>query len=196
MAGLWNYLKGLFEETETSSPTKPAVHELIERSPDEQTDYARFAEGLVLRRLRDWIHDQYAIFRVAPRDTDRAIDFLDTPSSKGFVIHFHETQYAQREVTHLFDFLKERVLALDYRTQISDRRIFQRNTWVETVERHYLKPRSQRIEGQFEQRFGNVKIELELRDDVVHNLRFSATIYKDAQFREAQTFRELLQQVL
>jgi hypothetical protein len=45
MAGLWNYLKGLFEETETSSPTKPAVHELIERSPDEQADYTRFAEG-------------------------------------------------------------------------------------------------------------------------------------------------------
>lgn len=196
MAGLWNYIKGLFEEAEQSSPSNPAVHEMIERSAEDMQGYPAFAEGLVLRRMLDWIHDQYAIFRVTPRDTDRAIDFLDTPSSKGFVIHFHETQYSRREVTYFFDYLKERVLALNYRTQISDRRIFQRNTWTETVERHYLKPRSEQIAGQFEQLFGNIKIELELRNDQVHNLRFSATTYKDSQFREAQTFKELLQRVL
>lgn len=196
MAGLWKYLKGLFEETETSSPSNPAVHEMIERDPEEMRGYAAFAEGMVLRRMLNWIHDQYAIFRVTPRDTDRAVDFLDTPSSKGFVVHFHETQYSRREVIYFFDYLKERVLALNYRTQISDRRIFQRNTWVETVERHYLKPRSEQIEGQFEQLFGNIKIELELRGDQVHNLRFSATTYQDAQFREAQPFRELLVEVL
>jgi len=197
MADLWDRLRNLFRSVEESSPSNPAVHELIRRSDDEQQDYSFWKDTLVRRRLQNWLSDQYALFLVTPDDVDDALDFLDTPSSKGFVVYFFKTQYSQRDVQHFFDYLKERVLDLGYRTQISDTRTFSRPKWVETVERHYLKPPSQgRTEGKFYQEFGNITIENHLRDEQVHYLKFRATIYKDHQFHEAKTFQQLMQEVL
>jgi len=197
MADLWIYFKNLFNKAEASSPSQPLVHEMIERSPEEKKDYDQWKDQLVRRRLQDWLMDQYAIFLQDPEGIDEAVDFLDTPSSKGFVIHFYKTNYSQRDVTYFFDYLKERVLAQNYRTQISDRRTYNRPKWVETVERHYLKPRTgfHQEDGQFRQFYGNVMVELQFRNEQVFNLKFRATIYKDAQFKEAWTFQDLMQAI-
>lgn len=200
MDKFWSYFKSLFQQAEDSSPSQPLVHEMITRNDEELQDYAFWKDTLVLRRLLDWLSDQYAIYRVDRNGIDEAIDFLDTPSSKGFVVHFHQTRYSQRDVTHFFDYLKEKVLSLSYRTQISDLRTYNRDGWVETIQRHYLKPgltiRQPEADGKFTQKFGNVMIELELRDETVYNLRFRATIYKDSQFKEAAEFKELMQQLV
>ncbi|MDV7396729.1 hypothetical protein RZS08_35355, partial [Arthrospira platensis SPKY1] len=104
-----------------------------------QADLQRWKETIVCKRLLNWLGDQYLLYRALPDDIDEAIDFLDTPSSKGFVIHLHKTGYSRRDATHLLDLFKEKVLTLDYRTQVSDSRTYSRQAWVETVERHYLK---------------------------------------------------------
>jgi len=197
MADFWNYLKGLFQSAEESSPSQPAIHKLIERSETEQKDYEQWKNTLVRRRLMDWLNDQYAIYRVAPDDIDEALDFLDTPSSKGFVIHFFKTRYSQRDIVHLFDFLKEQVLKLNYKTQVSDLRTYNRSNWVETVQRHYLKPRPNfQQEGKFEQIYGNVMIEFLLKDDEPYNLKFRATSYKDHLFHDAEEFKDLMQHIV
>lgn len=197
MADIWNYLKGLFSQSEESSPAQPYIHEMIERSEAEREDYARWKETLVCRRLIDWLSDQYAIFKVLPDDVDEAMDFLHTPSSKGFVIHFHKTRYSRRDVTFLLDYLKERVLALDYKTQISDTRTYNRDNWVETIERHYLKPKPDFMrEGKFNQKYGNVTIDMSLRNDQPFRLKLQATIYKDHMFKEADAFQDLMQAIL
>jgi hypothetical protein len=200
MDKLWSYFKKMFQQAEQSSPSQPLIHEMIERTEEEKQDYAFWKETLVLRRLLDWLSNQYAISRVDLDKVDEAIDFLDTPSSKGFVVHFGETRYSLRDVTHFFDYLKEQVLSLHYRTQISDLRTYERTNWVETIQRHYLKPgpsiRQQQEDGKFTQKFGNVMIELELRNDRVHNLRFRATVYKDSLFKEPAEFKELMQQLV
>ncbi|MBK7871283.1 MAG: hypothetical protein IPJ74_11700 [Saprospiraceae bacterium] len=197
MADIWNYLKNLFNKSEESSPSQPYLHEMIERSEEEKSDYAHWKETLVRRRLTDWLNDQYAIFRVLPNDIDEAMDFLDTPSSKGFVIHFYKTNYSRRDVTHLLDYLREQVLGLDYRTQISDSRTFNRPNWVETIERHYLKPKPDfQHEGKFNQKYGNITIEMSLRNEQPHQLKFQATSYKDHLFKDAHDFEELMQEVL
>lgn len=194
---IWKKFKDLFQQAEESSPTKPLIHEMIERSTEEKEDYEFWKNTLVCRRLNDWLSNQYAVFQALPRDTDEAIDFLDTPSSKGFVIHFYKTQYSNRDVTHLFDFYKERMRALDYRTQISDRREFIKADRVEKIERHYMKPKPDFMRtGKFSQRFGNVMIELNFKDDKPYRLKFSATSYKDALFKDAEDFKELMQMVL
>ena len=198
MATFWERISALFDSAANSTPTEPAVHELIERDDEELADYARWKKTLARRRLFDWLNDQYALFQ-AGRGTDRAISFLDTPSSKGFVIHFHETQYSREEIGHFFHYLKERILELNYRTQISDRRVFSRADWVETQERHYLKPRTRKQRqagppgrGELDQKFGNITVELELRDDRPWNLRLRATTYQDALYNTPETFRALM----
>ena len=37
MADLWEYVKGLFKKAEQSSPSRPLIHELIQRSEEEKT---------------------------------------------------------------------------------------------------------------------------------------------------------------
>lgn len=193
MPNLWEQFKSLFKEAEQSSPSKPLIHEMIERSEDERKDFNFWKSTLVRKRLVDWLIDQYAIYQVQPDHIDEALDFLNTPSSKGFVIHFYRTRYSLRDITHFFDYLKQQVLKLNYRNQISDIRTYNRSNWVETVQRHYLKPRPNfERKGKINQQFGNITIEFHLRDDQPHYLKFQATSYKDHLFEDAKEFKELM----
>lgn len=197
MANIWQYIKDLFQEAEQSSPSNPVIHTVISRSEEEQAAYKKWLDSLVKRRLVDWLSDQYAIYRVIPEDIDEALDFLNTPSSKGFAVHFYKTNYNRYEVTHFFDFLKEQIRQLGYKVQLSDTRTYSGAQWVETIERHYLKPRPNFEDGKkIDQRFGNVTIELVLRDDQVHQLKLQATTYQDRKYTEAEEFHDLMQTVL
>ena len=194
MADLWTRFKTFFQEAETSSPTKPLVHELIERSDAEIDDYRQWRELHVRRQLTDWLDEQFQQYRTE-KQSARSIDFLDTPSSKGFVIHFDDLRYSLRDARHFADYLKERVRSLNYRTQISDLRTYQNGPWVETIERHYLKPRpGQPVDPEklFVQRYGNVMIENVLRDEKPYRLKFRATVYQDRLFEEAKSFEKLM----
>ncbi len=194
---IWDKFKDFFQQAEESSPSKPLIHEMIERTAEQKKDYEFWKTAFVCKRLQKWLSDQYAIFQALPDDTDEAMDFLDTPSSKGFVIHFYKTEYSERDVTYLFDLFKEKVLNLDYRTQISDRREFNRSNWVEKIERHYLKPKPDYMKTEkFNQGFGNITIELVFRNDKSHQLKLRATVYKDHLFKDAESFQSLMQGIL
>ena len=185
------------KEVAESSPSQPAIHELIQRDADYQQRFTQWKNGFLLRRLLDWLGDQYAIYQNKPNGMDGGIAFLNTPSSKGFINYFYQTNYSQEEARFLFDYIKERVQAENYRVQLSDLRTYNRKDWVETVEKHYLKPRIDfDPTKKQDQQFGNVTIELEIRDDQVHNLRLRATHYQDRQYLEARDFRELMQALL
>lgn len=196
MKDFWKNIKQLFQSSEKSSPTQPAIHEMIERSAAEQEDYIQWKRTSSSKRLLDWLNNQHVEYIINPKHTDEAIDFLNTPSSKGFVIHFHETRYNKREIIHFFDFLKEKVLTVNYRTYMSDFRTYNRPDWVETIQRHYLKPSiylRSNDQKKSKQLYGNITIQLLLRNDQVRNLKFSATSYKDHKFEDADDFRELIQ---
>ena len=194
---IWTQFKDFFQQAEESSPSKPLIHEMIERTEEEKKDYEFWKKTMVCKSLLDWLSNQYAIFQALPNDTDEAMDFLNTPSSKGFVIHFYKTEYSERDVTYLFDLLKEKILALEYRTQISDRREFNRPDWVEKIERHYLKPKPNFLKKEkFDQGFGNITIKLLFRNDKPYQLKFQATIYKDHLFKDAETFQNLMNNII
>lgn len=193
----FTYFKSLFKKSETSTAANPFIHELITRSEEEKADFEVWKNTLIARRLLDWLSDQYAIYRVAPEDVEEAINFLNTPSSKGFAIQFHQTKYSKRHVQHLFDWLKEKVQNLNYRSDISDTRTYKKGQWLETTNRHYLKPRTDfTTKEKFKQGYGNITIELVLRDDQVHHLKLIATRYSDRLYEDAADFKELMQVIL
>ncbi len=203
MADWWGYFKGLFQKEAESSPSQPFIHELLERTEEEKGDYDLWKRTLAKRRIIDWVNMQYASFLVTGEaDLDKAIDILNTPSSKGFVLHFDEQLHNTKDFLHFFDYLKERILTLYYKTSVSDNRTYTKtgrsgNTWVENVQRHYLKPRFQFTDDEkMIQQFGNIKIELTSRNDQIKNLKFSATIYKDYKYTEAQSFQDLMGVIL
>lgn len=194
MSGFWQRLFNLQQAVENSSPAVPAIHELIQRSEEEQKAYEEWRDSYVAKQLRKWVRDEYQYYQQAGKSrADGHVDFLNIPSSQGFIVHFRQTNYSRQEATFFLDFLKERVKTLNYRTQISDTRTYSRNSWIETVERHYLKPRLDIVEGQkMDQQFGNITIELEIRDEVVHHLRLRATHYQDYNFLPVQDFKDLM----
>ncbi|MBK9013497.1 MAG: hypothetical protein IPM82_05115 [Saprospiraceae bacterium] len=109
----------------------------------------------------------------------------------------HSLIYAREDAGHFFDLLKEKVLTLNYRNQLSDTRSWSEKDWVQTVERHYLKPRQNwEADKKINQQFGNITIELILRNDSPHLLTFRATSYSDRLYADASDFHELMQAVL
>jgi len=193
----FSYFKSLFKKSETSTAANPFIHEMITRTEEEKADFEFWKKTLVARRLLDWLSDQYAIYRVAPERVEEVISFLNTPSSKGFAIQFHQTKYSERDVSHLFDWLKEKVQQLNYRIQISDTRTYKKGKWLETTNRHYLKPRADfTSKEKFNQGYGNITIEFVLRDNQVHHLKLIATRYSDRLYQDAGEFKELMQVIL
>jgi hypothetical protein len=199
---LWQYFKDLFKAEQESSSLKPYINEPLERSKEEVENYEHWKRTLAKQRLLDWLNAQYALFTMSGEsEIDKTIDFLNTPSSKGFVIHFNEQFHNRQDIIYLFDYLKERFLAMNYKSYMSDIRTYNQSrndkTWVETIERHYLKPRFKVLDDNtFDQRFGNIKIELLFRNDVIRNLQFSATRYHDRNYKEASTFNDLMRELL
>jgi len=198
MSDFWKKIKSLFNSVEESSSSNPAVHEMIERSEEDLKNYEDWKDSLSQRRLMDWLNGEYITYLTSPDNVDQSISFLNTPSSKGFVILFHKTNYNIDEITFLFDFLKEKVLTLPYRTYVSDYRSYMKNDNVETVQRHYLKPSLKlKVAGEKAgQAYGNITIELLLRNKKVMNLKFSATSYRDHLFKDANDFDELMRKIL
>ena len=172
---VWDFFKNLFQEAEESSSFKPLIHETIVRDEKELAVYQAWKESLEHRRSIDWLNDQYAIWQVLPKEIDESILFLNTPSSKGFAVHFKESFIENHHAVHLFDYKNA----------------------VQTVDRYYLKPRtSKTADGKINQIFGNITIELLHKDNVPFNLKFQATAYNDRLYQPADDFQLLMNGIL
>lgn len=215
----WEQIKGVFSKAEASTPNEPVSHEVLTRHKDRREGFARWREGIVARRMRDWLREAYEHYLRTGQPPSRAVDFLDTSSSKGFVIHFDELQYSREEAENFQLLLRERVLApvplpdgtaeKRYRTQVADARTYTKAGATERTDRYYLKPRlvlhedpaiaaapNGHTADQFGQGFGNVLIELVTRNEQPYRLRFSATIYHDRVYQKAEGFGALMGLVL
>lgn len=203
--GLWDQVKSMFREAEQSQAKEPVLHEVLSRHKDKAEAYEHWREGLICRRLLDWLSNQYALYLTEPTRVDQGLDFLSTNSQKGFVIHFSDTKYSLQEAEFFQLYLRERVLTQSYRTQVADARTYSKGGATERTDRYYLKPRPQWahpdgpdaiIDGhtadQHDQQFGNVMIELVVRNEKPHQLRFSAAIYHDRVYKDATGFGALM----
>lgn len=199
MADLWDYFKNLFKAAEQSSPKQPLIHEIIERTEEELSAYQEWKTSLAARRITDWLRQQHIEYLINPEQIDRSLSFLDTPSSKGFAIYFSLLSHDQEEAFFLFDLLKERVLGMRYISYVSDIRTYNRPDHIESIQRHYLKPSiylKSVEEGKVRQAFGNIAIELLLKDEKPDRLKFSATTYNDRIYEEPAHFSDLMQGML
>lgn len=193
----WEEIKKLMSGSEKSSPSQPTIHEVIHRSDEFLSQYENWKQSLIKHRLIDWLNHEYTLHTSSPKDIDEALDFLNMPSSKGFVIHVSKTDFKEKDITYLFDYLKEKILALEYRTQISDTRTYDRPNWVERADRHYLKPKPNfEDKTKMNQLYGNINIQLVWRNDKAYYLKLSATHYQDHLYQEAYPFKNLMNELL
>ncbi len=214
----WTDMKRVFAQADTSTKAEPVLHSLLTRHLDQAEKLRFWQQGIVCRAITDWISEAYGHFLLEGQARDEALDFLDTPSAKGFVVHFDRLQYSLEEAEMFQLHLRERVLhgnsavkdaSLAYRTQVGDTKTYQAKGATERTDRYYLKPRLVPHEDpaiadapntytaeQFGQGFGNILIELVVRNNMPYRLRFSTTIYHDRVYQEASSFAALMQILL
>ena len=194
MPSIWEQIKQLFQTVEKSSPSQPVLKSLLKRTDDELADFEKWRSGLSQKRLVDWIHNEYATYLVDPNEVAESIDFINIRATRGFAIHFYKLNYPLRDITHLFDLLKEQLRQINYRSYTSDTRTYNRPNWVERLDRHYLKPPIVFMEDgvRLDQRLGNITRELLFRNDKPYQLKFSATSYVDRNYKPAENFDELM----
>jgi len=193
MAGLWDQIKSLFEQVEKSDSNQPVEHEIIQRSSTEFDYLSKFKGSSSLRHLLDWIRDKHNTYQKGGLDKTDHLQFLNTQGLSGIIIYFNQTNYEQIETIAFFDCLKEIILEENYVSYVSDRRAYVKNGFKEEVQRHYLKPSMRNpVRNLMPQLFGNINIELTLRNNKTQILKFVATHYKDHLYQEAIPFEHLI----
>ena len=198
MTDIWQYFQHLFQKTEQSSKTQPILQETIVRSAAELIAYEEWKERMVKKQLINWLETEYANFLKDGQSNDKSILFLDEPSSKGFAIRFSALRYNTTQANQLFDYFREKVLALNYRTYSADIRTYTKGQIIESLAKYYLKPSLKNMLSgpPFNQEFGNVSIELICQNDLPTLLKFSATVYNDRSYQPAKHFGTLMRHLL
>lgn len=198
MADIWQYFQNLFQQVEQSSKTQPILHDPIIRNTAELAAYEQWKGFMVKKKLISWLETAYANFLKDGQSIDKSIVFLDNVSIKGFAIHFSELRYTAIQANHLFDYFKEKMLALNYKAYNSAIKTYTKGNTVESLAKHYLKPslKSMLNGPPFKQEFGNISIELICRDDLPTLLKFSATVYNDRSYQPPKHFGGLMRHLL
>lgn len=190
---IWNQLFG----KEPPKPSnQPVVHEVIERSENEQQDYEAWKDSDRQTKQLEFVHQEYHKVQEEKNLLGSTFYYLDEPSSKGFILNFRPDLFAPEDFRHYFDYLKERVQEFDYAVYTSDVRSFARANHAEEIQRHHLKPRSRRRDDQMEQQFGNITITLVRHDDKPVYIKFICHSYRDRNYTEAADYRKLIERVI
>ncbi len=195
MADIFTHFRAKLKDNPALSDTqKPKIHKSIRRTAEETRDFDKWKASTRQISMLTWLREQLMTYQSAPSKTHDGIDFIASPSSKGFRLHPALTRFPDLAVVHLFDYLKEQLAASDYTLSISDTRLFKRDYWDETIQRHVLTPKNAtNTEGVI---FSNITIELILKDNHLCQLRMNAYIPNTDMPRQTDEFFDLMQAVL
>ena len=176
-------------------PSKTAyIHEILERSEKDLVNYERWINSEERPELIKEIERAYYLKKQGVL-SQIDVHLLDSKYANGFAISYTET-IGKENFQNIFDYLKDRALENGYKIAQADRRILDKPSHEETIEKWYLKPISEEMEGGIvNQRFGNVLIEKIEVDRKPSYIKFMANVYQDRQYTEAEPFQNLLDKV-
>lgn len=192
--------KSYFEEVynklfRKQSPKEPVVHELLKRTEKDISDFTLWQASEERMNL---VQDLDRAYHLKQQKVESAmkVHLLETQYANGFAITFNEL-FTPDNFQFLFDYFKERVLAQGYKLAQADRRISDKETYEETIEKWYLKPIAGGLEKkQIDQRFGNVIIEKVDIDRKPSFLRLMANVYQDHLYTKAEPFEKLFDKLI
>ena len=191
---MWQRIKTLFKEAEQSSLSNPIIHTILERSDKQKSDFYRWSDLGYEQHFFSWLQNCYRTF-VNKEQSPKEISFLNTTSKKGFVLYLNRGKRFDRP-EYIMDAIWNRIKKLGYVNYVSDKKSYNTGPYIESSQRHYLKPPLDFSPGnKLNQLYGNVCIELILRNDRPQYLKFSATTYQDHMFQDAYEFSTLIQEL-
>ncbi len=171
-----------------SGGPKVLVNEVIDRSERYQKDYnLRILSG----EFKKLATDVYSSYELKQQSIEKlpAVHLLSSQYANGFAISYHHG-ITTSDFSFLFDWLSERTKTLNYQLANSDFQVIEKDSIIESKEKHYLKPRvgNEKI---IDQQYGNILIEHIAINDVPSYIKYTANIYSDRKYQEAQKFDKL-----
>ena len=197
MANIFTHFQAtILSQPELAETSKPLMRKSLERTNKEVSDYDKWKKTSKLPTMLLYLQEECQKDLSSPLKTHDGIDFYGNANARGFRMHPALTRFSDAHVKYLFDFLKERLISLDYQAVKSDTSTFKRGDyWVETIHKHVL--RAPNANGCYADNlvggFGQITIEMLLKDDRLCALRFEATVPDSDLPRPTDDFAQLIQ---
>lgn len=192
MAFLDDLIKKLFPERQKSRPVE--VQEELRRSESYLQAYSEWKSSGEAEELLRKVKTSYQM-KSGGIEGLYPVHLFNSAAANGFALSYHPT-ISRQEFRFLLDYLRDRVLDLGYRLANTDHQIRDKETYIQTTEKHYLKPPISRAQAKkAEQHYGNILLEYVLIDNQPSYLKLMVTIYTDHLYTEAQPYDELIEQL-
>ena len=170
------------------------VHEVLHRGHRFVADYQSWRTSGAALTLAQQTARSYHLKKQGIDESPR-VHLLESPYANGFALTCHETSDA-RTFSFLLEDWRERTLAMGYRQANATHEIRDRQTYLETSERYYLKPSLPfRPDHKCNQLFGNVQQELISINDRPSYLKVVVSVYADALYEPAAPFSAYVDQL-
>jgi len=171
-----------------SAGPKMLVYEVINRSERYRKDYDKRILSEAFKNLVAEVYSAYQLKQQAIQKIPE-VHLLTSQYANGFAISYHKG-IPTSDFLFLFDWLSERTKTLNYKLANSDLQVVEKDSIIESKEKHYLKPRvgNEKI---IDQQYGNILIEHIAINDVPSYVKYTASIYSDRKYQEAQKFDKL-----
>lgn len=199
MGKLWDFLRGRVRHAENQRSALPFLHETVDLKAYPAADFLQWHNGPQHQALNTMLKTGYRDFLIRAVNDETAADFLQSPSSNGWVLQCQQLSFSESDYRHLMYLIQKRLKDKRYIMNVADIRSRQKANWIEQVYRHYLKPsarmqmRNNAAGQKAQQLYGNITMELISRDDKPYVLKLLAHNYSDQHYAEVDHFSELME---
>lgn len=186
-----NIISKVFSQPEEMEMGKVPLHnDILKRSDDFK---ARYAEWVALQQHFDILEQ---IRNSILNEGDFPVVRIRQQGIAGFSIGLEKVLIDNTTARMIHEFMKERVKALNYKMGSTHEEIYMHGGKPHRSERYYLKPRPSSFEKPYDQRYGNVLLELGFKEEKPDFLKCTVTWYSGLDYTEAKPYEELLGEML
>ncbi|QJX48503.1 hypothetical protein HMJ29_16905 [Hymenobacter taeanensis] len=174
------------------------------------TDWQPLQRSAAEERLRQqWVQEQVYLNWMGPYfkayhyqkaglpNATFRVQLLHEEGRQG-ALFFYDPSIGPGNFRHLFDFMRDRVVALGYNLSTSDQRSVHHASYTETIYKHFLKPQPRDCTqtGRCNQLYGNITIDLVSINGQPGFLRLFSNPFANDIFTPAHSFDEMLAAIL
>ncbi|MFN4234873.1 MAG: hypothetical protein ACK4IK_08715 [Bacteroidia bacterium] len=180
-------------------PDKPLeLLETIKRTSKEEIQYNKWAQSNEARSALVKISEAIELKRLGEKNVKPQIIISESNFANALSIIFNNKD--DEAISRLLmDYFKEVVLSINYRMQVSERKIKEFQNSVQVKEMYFLKPEINADDFNnppIKQLYGNIIIERMLLNNLPQYLKIQSNIYSDRFYQQALPFNELLSFIL
>jgi hypothetical protein len=191
------FFNQIFQKLFPNPSSNILLKEVLERSEKDKKAYQVWKDTEAHKPLLEAIAKAY-FYKKTNIVSDIQVHLLKITGAKGLAISYHPT-FGEKNFQHFFDFLKDKVLSFNYFLQTSEKRISEKEDFMETKEKYYLKPNASfKFNTSFKsaektnQLYGNILLEYIKIDDKPSYIKLLVTFYQDAMYSQVMDFDEFV----